>query len=112
MVTVAPRIRRSPRWSALARSKTPHHDQLPRHGWNWIIVDEAGIVRPHRPSSFATPEDAEDWLAAHATSLRIEGVAAVVLHDGERVAYGPIPLAPVPTRCAQEPVRLAHRAAK
>lgn len=98
MAIVSPRIRRSPRWSALARPKAPDHDQLPQPGWRWIIVDEAGFVRPRRPTSFATREDAEDWLPAHATSLMIEGAAAVVLHDGERVAYGPIPLAPAPAR--------------
>jgi hypothetical protein len=101
MVAVAPRIRRSPRWSALARPKAPRLDQLPLPGWTWIIVDEAGIVRLRRPASFATREDAEDWLVAHAASLMIEGVAAVVLHDGERVAYGPIRLDLVPTRRAQ-----------
>ena len=98
MVAVAPRIRRSPRWSSLARAKAPDHHQLPQPNWTWIIVDEAGIVRPRRPTSFATQEDAEDWLVAHAASLMIEGVAAVVLHDGERVAYGPIPLAPASAR--------------
>ena len=104
MVAVAPRTRRSPRWSALARPKAPDHEHQP--GWTWIIVDEAGIVRPRRPVSFATQEDAEDWLVAHATSLTIEGAAAVVLHDGERVAYGPIPLAPAPARRAHRAVRL------
>jgi hypothetical protein len=98
MVIVAPRLHRSPRWSALARPKAPDQHQIPRRDWTWITLDEAGIVRPCRITSFATQEDAEDWLVAHAASLMMEGATAVVLHDGERVAYGPIRLAPAPAR--------------
>lgn len=58
------------------------------------MLDEAGIVRPRRPTCFTSQDGAEHWLNANAASLTVDGVTAVVLHDGECVVYGPIPLAP------------------
>lgn len=59
--------------------------------YRWVGEPDAvgvGLEREH-----PTQEDAEAWLAAFWEDLADEGVRQVTLVEGDRVVYGPMPLA-------------------
>jgi hypothetical protein len=62
-------------------------------GWWWQRRDAAGSVVPvETPEVFPSRGDAESWLGEAWSDLADEGVAAVVLLEGDREVYGPMSL--------------------
>ena len=57
-------------------------------GWHWRDQDGRVVAR-----GFPDQAEAEAWLAESWQDLLTDGVAAVVLHEGDRLVYGPMPLA-------------------
>ena len=62
--------------------------------WRWLCADEAGIVMSEPAVTFASQQEAEDWLRDQFEELSDDGVAAVTLMDGEHAVYGPMFLTP------------------
>jgi len=68
----------------------------PDRGWWWALADAAGepvTVSPeYADQRFANQGDAESWVGEFWRELAEQGVAAVVLHEHDRVVYGPMSL--------------------
>ena len=68
--------------------------------WWWAYVSAQGAaVTPAggdaaRSQDFPTQSDAETWIGETWRELLEGGVAAVTLHEHERVVYGPMGLSP------------------
>jgi hypothetical protein len=63
--------------------------------WTWRYELADGSPAPGAGSgSFPTQGDAETWLGEGWQDLLESGVVQVSLRDGDRVVYGPMPLAP------------------
>ncbi len=64
--------------------------------WTWTYADADG--RTFEPEGgtegFPTQAEAEDWIGVTWRELREAGVAAVTLHEDDRVVYGPMSLDP------------------
>ncbi|MGN6781657.1 MAG: hypothetical protein ACTHJH_09160 [Marmoricola sp.] len=61
--------------------------------WWWQRRDTAGaVITTEKPEVFPSRGDAESWLGEAWADLAEEGVAAVVLHEGDREVYGPMSL--------------------
>ncbi len=61
--------------------------------WTWTYEADGGsAVDPDRSQEFPTQADAESWLGETWRELRESGIAAVTLHEDDRVVYGPMPL--------------------
>jgi hypothetical protein len=61
--------------------------------WTWRLETADGSPAPDVPvPAQQSQSDAESWLGEHWRRLRDSGVAAVVLLDGDREIYGPMPL--------------------
>ncbi len=63
-------------------------------GWQWVLLDGAGVVIGPSAVAFSDQDAAEEWLSAHFQDLVEDGATAVSLRDGERLVYGPMSLAP------------------
>lgn len=62
-------------------------------GWSWSYEDAHGAAATGVQlvtSGFPTQGDAESWLGEHWREIFAGGVAAVTLHRGEAVVYGPM----------------------
>ncbi len=71
----------------------------PEKAWWWALVDAAGepvevneAAESLAGQTFANQGDAESWIGEVWRELAAVGVAAVVLHEHERVVYGPMSL--------------------
>ena len=64
--------------------------------WNWSYYksDGAGVAGLAGSQPFPTQSDAESWIGEAWRELLDQGVDAVVLHEDERVVYGPMSLHP------------------
>ena len=62
--------------------------------WEWKYADEAGVGVPGPKMAFDSQQAAEAWLSENFAELADAGITAVNLFDGQRVVYGPMPLAP------------------
>ncbi|MCL2780923.1 MAG: hypothetical protein FWD74_05440 [Actinomycetia bacterium] len=62
--------------------------------WTWRLEapDGAALAAPSVPAH-ASQSDAESWLGEHWRDLAEAGVAQTSLLDGDRLVYGPMPLA-------------------
>jgi hypothetical protein len=60
--------------------------------WFWQRRDADGAVVEGTAPTFPTRSDAESWIGENWAELADEGVAAVVLFEGEREVYGPMSL--------------------
>jgi hypothetical protein len=61
---------------------------------HWRYEDFDGTVLSGPDTVFADAAEAEGWFGDHWEELAAEGVAQVVLLDGEDVVYGPMGLGP------------------
>ena len=70
--------------------------QPPEPPWWWALVDAAGesvtVSGELADQRFANQGDAESWVGEIWQELADEGVSAVVLHEHDRVVYGPMSL--------------------
>jgi hypothetical protein len=68
----------------------------PERAWWWALVDSAGepveVAGELAGQTFTSQGDAESWVGEIWRELAAHGVAAVVLHEHERVVYGPMAL--------------------
>ncbi|MBW8480822.1 hypothetical protein [Actinomadura parmotrematis] len=55
--------------------------------WIWRLEKDGGQEAGMSEESFSTQADAESWLGENWRALRAEGIAQVVLVDGERTVY-------------------------
>jgi hypothetical protein len=69
--------------------------------WHWVLLDVRG--RPMdaplvmaQDQRFPSQSDAESWIGEQWPELRLAGVDAVTLREGDRVVYGPMRLVPGP----------------
>lgn len=66
--------------------------------WTWRYESAQGVAPagdgPAASEGFPSQADAETWLGEHWRGLLDDGVAQVVLRDGEREVYGPMSLSP------------------
>jgi len=64
--------------------------------WWWQLVDADGheveVSEEYAGQRFANQGDAESWIGEIWSELAEQGVAAVVLHEHDRVVYGPMSL--------------------
>lgn len=60
--------------------------------WHWQCLDAAGAVVERETEEFPTRADAESWIGEAWSELADEGVASVVLFEGNREVYGPMSL--------------------
>lgn len=61
--------------------------------WTWRYEDENGAALQEPESDgFESRSDAESWLGENFGDLAEQGVASVVLYEGERKVYGPMSL--------------------
>ncbi len=58
--------------------------------WTWRYEDDSGDEVTPGSENFESRSDAESWLGEHFGDLADQGVAAVVLFEGERKVYGPM----------------------
>lgn len=70
-------------------STRPRADQAM---WWWRCLDEHGAALERTPEEFPTRSEAESWLGEVYPDLAEEGVASVVLLEGDREVYGPMSL--------------------
>ena len=68
----------------------------PDRPWWWQLVDAAGepvtVSAEYADQRFANQGDAESWVGEFWRELAEQGVASVVLHEHDRVVYGPMSL--------------------
>jgi hypothetical protein len=73
-----------------------HPPTPPEKAWWWALVDGAGepvvVTGELADQTFANQGDAESWIGETWRELAEAGVTAVVLHEHERVVYGPMSL--------------------
>ena len=64
--------------------------------WTWSYQKADGSAVPQSPGSqaFPTQADAETWIGETWRELLDQGIDAVVLHEDDRVVYGPMSLHP------------------
>ena len=62
--------------------------------WTWQLesADGAAVSEPPSPAH-PNQSDAESWLGEQWRELADAGVARATLYDGDRLVYGPMPLA-------------------
>jgi hypothetical protein len=84
---------------SLEPSHFPHEGHAAQAVWWWrLLAADGGDVTADRegppPPRFTSQGDAESWVGECWRDLVDEGVASVVLLEGDREVYGPMSLAP------------------
>ena len=62
--------------------------------WWWKMLDGDGRELERERTEFPTRSDAESWVGEAYPDLADDGVAAVILFEGDREVYGPMSLEP------------------